>query len=439
MRENCYSCHKNAPSQAKLPPVTPLVPQYPFEHICMDYMSLHGNNYGVFVDRFTGWPGVYVGGCASDVVTVLSRICEDYGVPRTCTTDGGPPYTSMTVQTMMSVYGIAHRLCSVGNSHANCRAELGVKTVKRMIRDNLTMTGKLDRVKFSRALLTYRNTPDRDTGLSPAVALFNRQLRDFLPTAPLVGSMWKELADAREKALAPRSTKQHEKWSAGVRELPPLQVGDAVFIQNQTGNHPLKWDKRGKVVEVKEFDQYVVMVDGSRRVTLRNRRYLRQYTPFQCKPFSANPVPDYVPPVNSDATQVGGTGAPGAGDAGTAGQDVGRGGHAPQEQEQEPENTTVGDGHIPPQPTYSQVVTAPSRAIVPPVQREGPAPAPHRVLGPDMESGDGQAATQPGLASGQEMNVGVGKNVTPVRRSSRANRGQTKKFEDYELGSFRNR
>ena len=441
IRDKCYSCHKNAPSQAKLPPVTPLVPKYPFEHICMDYMSLHGNNYGVFVDRFTGWPGVYVGGCASDVVTVLSRICEDYGVPRTCTTDGGPPYTSMTVQTMMSTYGIAHRLCSVGNPHANCRAELGVKTVKRMIRDNLTMTGKLDRVKFSRALLTYRNTPDRDTGLSPAMALFNRQLRDFLPTAPLVGSMWKELADAREKALAPRSTKQHEKWSAGVRELPPLQVGDAVFIQNQTGNHPLKWDKRGKVVEVKEFDQYVVMVDGSRRVTLRNRRYLRQYTPFQCKPFSANPVPAYVPPVNSDATQVGGTGAPGAGDAGTAGQAVGRGGHAPQDITPGlvTANTTVGDGHVPPQPTYAQVVAAPSGAIVPPVQREGPAPAPHRVLGPDMESGDGQAATQPGQASGQEMNVGVGKNVTPVRRSSRANRGQTKKFEDYELGSFRNR
>ena len=423
VRDNCYSCHKNAPSQAKLPPVTPLVPQYPFEHICMDYMSLHGQNFGVFVDRFTGWPGVYVGGCASDVVTVLSRICEDYGVPRTCTTDGGPPYTSSTVQTMMSTYGIAHRLCSVGNPHANCRAELGVKTVKRMIRNNLTMTGKLDRVKFSRALLTYRNTPDRDTGLSPAVALFNRQLRDFLPTAPLVGNMWKELADAREKALAPRSTKQREKWSAGVRELPPLQVGDAVFIQNQIGNHPLKWDKRGKVVEVKEFDQYVVMVDGSRRVTLRNRRYLRKYTPFQCKPFSANSVPDYIPHVGGDAAQV--RVAPGAegvnaGNVDDTGQAVGR------------------DGHVPLQPTYAQVVANPSRAIVTPALREEPAPALNRVFGPDMESGNGRAATQSGQASSPGMDVGVNKNETPVRRSSRANKGKTKQFIDYELGSFRN-
>ena len=260
----------------------------------MDYMTLHGHNYGVFVDRFTGWPGVYSGGSATDVVTVLARICEDYGVPKTCTTDGGPPYTSDRVGKMMATYDIGHRLCSVGNPHANCRAELAVKSVKRMLRDNLTVTGQLDRVKFSRALLTYRNTPDRDTGLSPAMALFGRQLRDFLPTAPLIGSMWQTLADSRETALALRSTKQREKWSAGAKELPPLLVGDWVFIQNQSGNYPRKWDKRGKVVEVKGFDQYRVMVEGSRRVTLRNRKYLRKFSPFLAKPFfgSAVPVPD---------------------------------------------------------------------------------------------------------------------------------------------------
>ena len=40
----------------------------------------------------------------------------------------------------------------------------------------------------------------------------------------------------------------------------------------------------------KGFDQYEVMVDGSRRITLRNRKYLRKYTPFKCQPFAARPV-----------------------------------------------------------------------------------------------------------------------------------------------------
>ena len=33
------------------------------------------------------------------------------------------------------------------------------------------------------------------------------------------------------------------------------------------------------MVEVKQFDQYVVRIDGSGRVTIRNRKFLRQYSP----------------------------------------------------------------------------------------------------------------------------------------------------------------
>jgi hypothetical protein len=61
--------------------------QLPFEHVCLDYMSLNGASYGVFVDRYTGWPGVYRGDAAKDVVTFLARLCEDYKVPVTCSTD----------------------------------------------------------------------------------------------------------------------------------------------------------------------------------------------------------------------------------------------------------------------------------------------------------------------------------------------------------------
>jgi hypothetical protein len=50
------------------------------------------------------------------------------------------------------------------------------------------------------------------------------------------------------------------------------------------GSHPNKWDNTGRVVEVRQHDQYVIRMDGSSRVTLRNRRFLRKYTPFQQRP-----------------------------------------------------------------------------------------------------------------------------------------------------------
>ena len=57
-------------------------------------------------------------------------------------------------------------------------------------------------------------------------------------------------------------------------------IGAKVFIQNQVGNNPRRWERTGTVVETKDHDQYNVKVDGTGRLTLRNRRFLRQFSPI---------------------------------------------------------------------------------------------------------------------------------------------------------------
>jgi hypothetical protein len=59
-----------------------------------------------------------------------------------------------------------------------------------------------------------------------------------------------------------------------------LNVGDDVLVQNQCGNHPLRWEKTGRIVERKDYNQYVVRMHGSGRCSLRNRRFLRRCLPF---------------------------------------------------------------------------------------------------------------------------------------------------------------
>ena len=66
-----------------------------------------------------------------------------------------------------------------------------------------------------------------------------------------------------------------------------MVVGDHVRIQNQVGPSPLKWDKTGTIKKVRQFDQYVVRVDGSGRVTLRNRKFRRKYIPVYKPPARA--------------------------------------------------------------------------------------------------------------------------------------------------------
>ena len=267
-RASCNTCDKISPSQPNLPPIDPVQPEYPMQH----------KSYGIVVDRFSNWPIIYTGDSADDVCKVLTCLARDYGIPESVSTDGAQCYVSRKVQTFMNTYGIRHRVSSVANPHSNCRAELGVKTFKRMIRDNVTLLGKADTPEFSRALLQYRNTKDRDTGISPAEFMLGRQLRDFLPTSKqkILGQKWIDLGKQQERALADRGCRLKERWSTHAKELPELKQGDRVLIQNQLGNRPRQWHKTGTVFKVNGFDQYEVMMDGSRIITRRNRKFLRK-------------------------------------------------------------------------------------------------------------------------------------------------------------------
>ena len=254
------------PIQPKCSPNTSTLPVYPFQCICADYFTYKGVSYLVIVDRYSGWPVIErAGNGATGLIDKLRSTFNNFGIPEELASDGGPEFSASTTSRYLREIGTQHRLSSVAFPHSNCRAELGVKTIKRLLTDNVGPNGNLDNNAFNRALLQYKNTPDRDTKLSPAMCVFGYQIRDFIPVLPhkyIPHSSWRDTLEAREEALRKRHIRAHERLSEHTKRLPQLKIGDHVRIQNQTGPHPLKWDKTGSIIEVRQFDQYVVRVDG---------------------------------------------------------------------------------------------------------------------------------------------------------------------------------
>ena len=168
-----------------------------------------------------------------------------------------------------------------------------MKTMKRLLMDNTGTNGALNGDEFMAAILQYRNTPDSATGISPAMYTFHRQLRDFLPD-PNIGNMenWENMKTNHQVARENQLTKHQARLHEHTRRLAQLQVGTRVFVQNQTGGAPNKWDLTGQVVEVKQHDQYVIKLDHSGRHTLRNRKYIRVW-----KESNRTPQPKQIPPV----------------------------------------------------------------------------------------------------------------------------------------------
>jgi hypothetical protein len=293
-RSSCRTCHRNAPSQAKLPPVEPKLPEAPFEKICGDFFKLGGYYYLVVVDRLSGWPEVVkikpgtASSGAKGLCQALRRIFATFGVPEELSSDGGPEFVALESKDFYRRWRIVHRLSSAYFPQSNGRAELAVKSVKRLLEDNVGLNGELNTDKVVCALLQYRNTPDRDCQLSPAQILFGRTLRDGLPQLKKstmifdndkICGGWRESWAAKEAAMRTRLVKTCERLEANSKDLEPLREGDSVFIQNQVPTSPRskKWDRQGTVVATGEHDQYLVRVEGTGRLTLRNRRFLRRF------------------------------------------------------------------------------------------------------------------------------------------------------------------
>ena len=92
---------------------------------------------------------------------------------------------------------------------------------------------------------------------------------------------WLLTMEQREKALARRHRAKGEELVRGTKDHTPLVPGTVVLVQNQVGPSANKWDKSGLVVADCGNSQYRVKLDGSGRITLRNRAFLKRIVPFQ--------------------------------------------------------------------------------------------------------------------------------------------------------------
>ena len=151
--------------------------------------------------------------------------------------------------------------------------------------------GSLDNDNAARAILQYRNTPIQGIGLSPAQLLLHRRLQDSIPSQPFLYKPhpeWIVAAQHHEEILHKLNAKMVETYNKHTHNLCPLQAGDTVTIQS-----PLNcwWNTTGKIIYVLPERQYKIRVDGSGRIILRNRRFLRKCNITA----AATPVPSATP------------------------------------------------------------------------------------------------------------------------------------------------
>ena len=189
-----------------------------------------GKEFYIITDRYNGWLSICRAGSDGDkgFLKTLKEYFSTFGIAQQVNSDSGTQFTCHATQEFFRDWGVKHRISLTYFPHTNQRVKQGVKLVKRMLQDNIGGDGLLDTDRFLRALLLHRNTPDRDTGLSPAQVIFGRATGNFFPVKP--GNRHPEW-----RITMVRHARREKDLSEHTRELLPLQVGHAFLVQNQTG------------------------------------------------------------------------------------------------------------------------------------------------------------------------------------------------------------
>ena len=282
--KQCVHCQIHMPSHQKEPLMPTEAPIYPFQKVAADFFEVKNYHYLVYVDRYSGWnrTAYFKPGRATsrEVIKVLRKEFASMGMPDEMSCDRGTNLTSSEITTWLKGWGVKIRDSSARYPQSNGHAECAVKVAKKLVVNNTASDGSLNTDKFMRASLAYRNSVIYpETGKTIAQILLGRHLRDVLPQVSSFYQLKKEFLvkkEEREDLAAKMNKKMKKFFNKGSKTLPELAVGDKVCIQNHTTIRTTSHYSTGVITQVKRDRQYEVLVDGSWRLTVGNRRHLRK-------------------------------------------------------------------------------------------------------------------------------------------------------------------
>ena len=260
----CDLCNTYQSGQQKEPMICHEIPEYPWQKVGVDILTLDSKDYLCTVDYFSDYfelAPLSHSKSAKTIIKHLKHHFSTHGIPVTVQSDNGPPFNSEEFCTFAEEYGFELVTSSPEYAQSNGKVESAVKLAKTILR-------KATDVDL--ALLSWRNTPTEGMNSSPAQRLYSRRTRTQLPTqrSLLKPEIQTDVKSKKER----KQKKQKHQFDKGAKELSELQVGEIVRMKPRA-NTDKRWCKAKVLKKVNIRSYLVVNTDGQKY--RRNRKHLR--------------------------------------------------------------------------------------------------------------------------------------------------------------------
>ena len=278
----CLACTTYVRSRPKEPEVRMTKkPPRPWFSVGMDFFSYEGDHIMVVVDYLTSYIVTHTFRAtpsARQTVDALDEMCrQNGGYFSIVASDGGPQMDSEVFRQWVNDKFVIHRMSSATAAWSNGKVEQAIGQLRQTWDRGQQQKGnRLTKGERAEALAVLNDSPRRVGAVSPARLHFRRQYRH--PGAPAMDlAVCEEEEETVEwQCKADRKVAANKRVATNQKKPLQLRVGLRVLVEDKEGNNTLP----GEVVGVRSQRSCWVLMEGSGRTLLRNRKFLERNPSF---------------------------------------------------------------------------------------------------------------------------------------------------------------
>lgn len=306
--KRCRSCILVSAPSAPEPLKRTELPTTPWEFIAIDFLGPlpSGHNLLVIVDYYSRYKEVEIMTKIDSLETIkrLKIVFARFGNPQRMKADNGPQLSS----------GEFEQFCRLNGIYLDSSTPWWPQENGEVERQNRSLLKRLEISQHEKRnwqedlqtyLMMYRSTPHSTTLKSPAELMFNRNIRDKLPSVEQKKDEWMD-GEVRERdALMKQKGKEYADRKRGAK-LNDVSIGDEVVAKRQVITNKLatKFEPTVYKVVKRNGSEVTIENEGTGSQYRRNVAHIKKLpSPSNSEPQQQQPTTPPVPNQAADPSE----------------------------------------------------------------------------------------------------------------------------------------